>query len=72
MDEYREAKEEICRKLRETVKEFGQREVAGAVIIGSDDILSFVGGHTYLIAKTISITTLGNVEYKVARFFEDC
>jgi hypothetical protein len=71
MEAHREVKEDICRRLRETVKEFGQKEVTGAIIIGNLDISSCVGGHKYLIAKTISNHTLANVKFKVARFFED-
>jgi hypothetical protein len=64
-------KEEICRKLRACVEEFGQAYVTGAVILYSGDIGYFTGGHKCIQCPTIAIPKLGNVEYKVARFFEE-
>jgi hypothetical protein len=62
--------EEINRKLRETVREWGQARVSGAIIITNENIGPQCGGHRVLYAPTIS-TTLGEVDFKVARSFED-
>lgn len=62
--------DDICRKLRYTVREFGQSLVDGAVIIGNVDI-NEVGGHEFIYAPTVSVMTLGQCKFKVARFFED-
>lgn len=67
--------EEIARKLRATAKEFGQKSLEHAVVVSSTIVVeSFTAGEylcglTYVYAPTICITTLGNVEYNVARFF---
>ncbi len=66
-----EATEEICRKLRNTVKEFGQDRVNGAVIMGPDDLGEQISGHQYVVTKSKCEVILGNVDFKVARFFED-
>lgn len=65
-----EDKEEVCRQLRATAQEFGQEALANAVIIGNAGI-EHCGGHQYIHAPTVSITTLGLCDFKVARFFED-
>lgn len=67
MTEYKEA---VCRKLRETVQEFGQKSIKDAVIIGPFNYTE-MGGHTYINAPTVAITTLGICDWKIARFFED-
>ena len=64
-------REEICRKLRATVAERGQKAVTPAVIIGPWDLESPVGGHRYLICLTLAEATLANVDFKTTRFFED-
>jgi len=63
--------ESVCRKLRLTVQEYGQKEVDGAVIIGSEYDGDQIGGHKYINFPTIADVKLGNVKYSVARFFED-
>lgn len=68
MESYRE---EICRKLRETVHELGQSKVNGAVIVGGYNLVSPIGGHQYIICPTLGAFKLGNVDYKTARFFEN-
>lgn len=63
-------KDEICRKLRETVIEFGNNIVSRSIIITNMLDCKTCGGVTVVVAPTVNLT-LGNVEYKVARFFED-
>jgi hypothetical protein len=65
--------EEICRKLRLVVQEFGQDKVSmeTVCVIGSDDSVEYVGGHRYIYAPTISVETLAGCSFKVARCFED-
>ena len=64
-------KEEICRKLRNTCTEHGHNSLKKAVVIGPDIGDDNVSGLKYITAPTISTYTLGNVHFKVARFFED-
>jgi len=66
-----QAREEICRKLRETAREFGQEAVTPATIIGAIGLESPVYGHQYVQCPTVFQLTLGNVSWKVARFFEE-
>ncbi len=66
----REVKEELCRKLRAVVAEYGQASLKGAVMVGSYDTES-VSNIPYITCPTISGETLGNVEYKTAREFEN-
>jgi hypothetical protein len=61
----------ICRKLRLTALEFGQNSLANATIIGPDDLESPISGINYIMCPTIVEVTLGGVDFKVARFFED-
>ena len=61
----------IAKKLRGAVAEFGQSAIDNAVIIGPDDLPETVCGHQYVRVATIAETTLGNVPYRVARWFED-
>lgn len=65
-----ETHEDICRKLRETATEFGSEDLEGAVIIGHYDVES-ISNLRYITAPTVASETLGNVDFKVARFFED-
>lgn len=67
------SKENICKKLRLVVSEFGQDAIKmnEVCIIGSNEHLTEVGGHRYIYAPTISIETLTNCNFKVARYFED-
>jgi len=67
----KEEKEEIYRKLRKTVMEFGQTAVTPAIIIGPSDLGEQLSGHQYFIAPTIGSVTLINISFKIARFFED-
>ena len=68
--------EDVCRKLRLTVSEYGQKTIDGAVIVDSikldGDMKDWqIGGHKYLFCPTMAGPFLGNVPYNVARFFED-
>jgi len=63
--------ENICRKLRLTAQEFGQKAIENAVIIGSEYDGESISGHKYIDCPTVSGSKLGGVEFKVARFFED-
>lgn len=63
-------KEDICRKLRLTAAEFGQKSLTGARVLSCYDYDS-VGRHEHITIPTLSIITLANVSFKVARFFED-
>ena len=65
-------KEEVCRKLRETVREFGQAKVTPGILVGPyyfDD--NQIGGHQHIQCTTLSNIKLANVGFKIARFFED-
>ena len=64
-------REEIFRKLRTTVSEFGQEKVTPAIIVGPYYLDSPISGHQYLMCPTIAEDTLANVDWKIARFFED-
>ena len=70
--------EEIARKLRETSKEYRNSTdldpLYGAVIVtGEPELAEMVKvcGMKIIYAPTISGYTLGNVQWKIARFFED-
>ena len=65
--------EEICRKLRAVVAEYGQESISmeAICVIGNSPAINAVGGHRYLYAPTISEETLIGVNFKIARFFED-
>jgi len=66
-----EIKEELFRKMRETVAEYG--EIREAILITNYDFIEGqLGGLSHVYASTISTPTLGNTLHKVARFFEDC
>ena len=71
----REIKDEIARKLRVTAQEHGQKSIENAVVIGDfnpDDWQSDVfAGRAIMHAPTVSVYTLANVRYCVARTFED-
>jgi hypothetical protein len=64
-------REEICRKLRATVSDRGQKMVTPAIILGPWDLESPIGGHQYLVCQTLGEATLANVDFKTARCFED-
>ena len=64
-------REEICRKLRETVREVGQGRVTPAVILGPWDLNSPIDGQMYLVCPTLGEATLANVDWKTARVFEE-
>jgi len=73
----REIVHEIARKLRETEREFKYERLNldEAVVIGDFNHDDWEGdlfmGFKMIHAPTIGSYTLGNVDYKVARFFED-
>lgn len=66
----KEVREELCRKLRAVVAERGQASLKGAVMIGMYDAEN-VSDIPYVTCPTISVETLGNVDYKTAREFEN-
>ena len=66
-------KEEVARKLRAVVKEYGQESLKNAVIISGEymDGRIQMCGLPYIDCPTFASATLGKVTYEVARFFED-
>ena len=66
----RDVREDLCRKLRKTVTECGRGSLKNAVMIGMYTVNN-VSDIPYMTCPTIGINTLGNVEYKTARVFED-
>ena len=65
-----ERKEELCRKLRISVLEFGQDEFQNAFIVGNGEY-SNISDIPYYFCATISIDQLGGVKRKIAMFFDD-
>lgn len=64
--------EEICRKLRATVAEYGQDKLRmDKVVIISTLSEEKIGGHQCVRSPTISNATLGNCSFRIARYFED-
>lgn len=63
-------KEELCRKLRVTAFERGYSALKNAVMIGPREIDN-ISNIPYITCPTISVETLGRVDYKTARQFED-
>ena len=63
--------ERVAYKLRATEKEFGREVLKHAVVVGPEEMRKKVAGFPYIRCKTLGDLTLGNVEWKVARFFED-
>lgn len=63
-------KKELCRKLRVTASERGPDALKNAVMIGPDEF-DMVSNIQYITCPTVSIETLGGVDYKTARLFED-
>ena len=64
--------DEICRKLRATVREYGQDKMKmGKVVIITTLDCKNIGGHNCVRVPTIGQTTLGNCSFGIARFFED-
>ena len=62
--------EELCTCIRATIKEFGANSLKDAIIIGPYQI-EHVSDIKYLYVPTIATHTLGNIHFKIARFFED-
>lgn len=63
---------DVCRKLRETVKEHGQVYVNGAIVIGPFNTGDEqIGGHQYIYAPTAPGAILANTTFEIARFFEE-
>ena len=71
MEGNRMIKVEIARKLRETATEFGNDIVSKSTVCSTLKFDYDYGGVKQLQCPTISIVTLGNVPFKVARFFEN-
>ena len=69
MNEYRD---NICKRLRLTAAEFGQKNLDGAILVGPYHDIEQLGGHKYLCCETLAETKLAGVDYKMSRFFEDC
>jgi len=65
-----EVREDLCKRIRNTVNEFGREYLQDAVIIGLYDT-AHVSDLKYLTAPTVSEHTLGNVPFEIARFFEN-
>jgi hypothetical protein len=66
--------DEIAYRMRETVKEYGKDVFAGAVLVTGYAPFANrteVCGVMHVYCPTKSISTLGRVHFKVARFFED-
>lgn len=72
MREHEEQKQEIFRKIRAVVAEYGDifRKDKSVCVISDVDYGYYLGGITHVYAPTGTLT-LGNVDFKVARFFED-
>ena len=66
----RDVRDELCRKLRVTASERGQDSLKNAVMIGQYKA-DMVSNIPYITCPTVSIETLGCVDYKTARQFED-
>lgn len=66
-----ETRENLCAGLRAVVDEFGKDSLKGAVVVGNHTV-DHLSDLPYIHCPTVSIPTLGgDVDYKVARFFED-
>jgi hypothetical protein len=68
MDDIRE---KVLYKLRQTAIECGQKAITPAIIVGPFDLESPISGHQYIRCATLGDVTLGNVDWKTARYFED-
>lgn len=62
--------ENLCRKLRKTHSEFGADALENAFMIGTYKVKQ-VSNLPYYTCPTIVNETLGGVDFKVARFFEE-
>lgn len=67
----KEAKEDVYFRLRRTEKEFGREALKNAVLISNIEFTESAGGVDHVFCPTASNPILGNVDWKVARFFED-
>ena len=65
-----ELREELREKLQAVIAEYGIDSIKKAVIIGPYDKKQ-VAGIPCVHAPTLGWHVLGNVEFKVARYFED-
>jgi hypothetical protein len=69
--------EVLCSKMRATLKEYGRNALDGACVIGPHDDCDHVSALPYVYAPTLvsdvlgSVDLRGNVDHKIARFFED-
>ena len=64
-------KQILYAKLRATVSEFGKDATSNALIVGPTSGFANTAAGLFIDAPTVSVYTLANVEWKVARFFED-
>jgi len=63
--------EEICKRLRETLKEFPSFDMSYATVVSPSPLGESVGGVRHLHSETIPCAMLCNAPYKISRFFED-
>jgi len=63
-------RDELCRKLRVIAREYGQNKLKGAVMVGSLDV-DHISDIPYINCPSLGTETLGNVDFKTARAFED-
>lgn len=65
-------KENIIGKLKATIGEFGVPAVEGAILIGPCTVdWRQLNGYKYVPCSTLAEVKLANVQFKVARFFEE-
>lgn len=64
-------KRTIADKLRLCGEEFGFSNIKFDVIIVGPADYTEIAGYKYITAPTLSTTVLANVDWKIARFFED-
>jgi len=65
----KEAREDVYRRLRAVVAEFG-KNAQGMILVSAFDDESF-SDVLNVCAPTVSIPTLAKVDWEVARYFED-
>lgn len=66
----REIKEHLCSKLRALVQEYDFERLKNMCLIGPYDFKT-ISNVKYIHAPTLGETTLANVDFKVARFWEE-
>ena len=66
-----DTKQELYAKLRATTEEFGKDATSKAIIVGPTSGFTNMAEGLFIDAPTVSVYTLANVAWEVARFFED-